>query len=337
MLYDPKRHEPLASTPWNESTARQTIAEIVADTETGFDRESFWPTHPREDAPDILKDLYFGAAGTIWALRYLVEKRGTRTQMDLADSIDRVCAKFVAEDDSRTAGSFLIGEVGILLVHWQITRDGAAADRLFELIAGNAEFPTDELMWGTPGTALAASFMWENTSEQRWRDLFVKKIEELSSRWKYRPEQRAFLWRQRLYQPEPRIFLGPVHGFAGNASVLMRGTTLMGEQRREEMYLRIAGAIRATANIEGNFANWLGLASSPPDDAPLSGANDYPWLVQWCHGAPGMLGALSEFPKDTDPEVESLFLAGGELTFAAGPLTRVRTCATERGATESSF
>lgn len=117
MLYDPKRHEPLTSTPWNESTARQTIAEIVADTEAGFDRESFWPTHPREDAQGILKSLYFGAAGTIWALRYLAEKRGTRTQLDLADSIDRVCAKFVAEDDSRTTGSFLMREVGILLVH----------------------------------------------------------------------------------------------------------------------------------------------------------------------------------------------------------------------------
>jgi Lanthionine synthetase C-like protein len=312
VLYDPKHQVPLTPTPWNESTARQTIAEIVADTEASFDRESFWPTHPWDDAQGILKGLYFGAAGTIWALRYLAEKRGTRTHLDLADSIDRVCAKFVAEDDSRTAGSFLINEVGILLVHWHITRDRAAADRLFELIAGNAELPTDELMWGTPGTALAASFMWENTSEQRWRDLFVKKIAELWSRWKYRPEQRAFLRRQRLYQPEPRIFLGPVHGFAGNASVLMRGTTLMGEQRREEMYLRIAGAIRGTANIEGNFANWLGLASSPSGDAPLSGSDDYPWLVQWCHGAPGTLGALSALPKDTDPEVESLFLVAAD-------------------------
>jgi hypothetical protein len=322
VLYDPKRHESLASTPWNESTARQTIAEIVADTKARFDRESFSPTHPREDAQGILKDLYFGAADTIWALRYLAEKRGTRARIDLADSIDRVSAKFAAEDDSRTAGPFLIVEVGILLVHWQITTDGAAADCLFELIAGNAEFPTDELMWGTPGIALAASFMWENTGEKRRRDLFVKKIEELGSRWKYRSQQRAFLWRQRLYQPEPRIFLGPVHGFAGNASVLIRGTTLMEEQKHEEMSDRIAGAIKATAHTEGNFANWLGLAGPPSGDAPLSGPDDYPWLVQWCHGAPGTLGALSALPKDTDPEMESLFLAGGELTFAAGPLTK---------------
>jgi hypothetical protein len=92
VLYDPQRHEPLTPTPWNESTARQTIAEIVADTEASFDRESFWPTHPREDAQGILKGLYFGAAGMIWAVRSLAEKRGTRAQLDLADSIDRVCA-----------------------------------------------------------------------------------------------------------------------------------------------------------------------------------------------------------------------------------------------------
>ena len=39
VLYDPGRHEPLASTPWNEWTAPQTIAMIAADTEAGFDRE----------------------------------------------------------------------------------------------------------------------------------------------------------------------------------------------------------------------------------------------------------------------------------------------------------
>jgi len=81
-------------------------------------------------------------------------------------------------------------------------------DRLSKLIADNREQPTDELMWGTPGTALAASFMWKWTNEERWRDTFLKKVAELWSRWKYRAEQNCFLWRQRLYRPEPRIFLG---------------------------------------------------------------------------------------------------------------------------------
>jgi hypothetical protein len=125
-------------------------------------------------------------------------------------------------------------------------------------------------MWGAPGTALAASFMREWTNEERWLTIFLKKIEELWSRWKYRPEHNCFLWRQRLYRPEPRIWLGPVHGFTENACVLMRAASMMPEERRDEMYDRIARATLATAHIEYHCANWLALADSPPADAARS-------------------------------------------------------------------
>ncbi|MGO9604662.1 MAG: lanthionine synthetase C family protein [Candidatus Binataceae bacterium] len=324
MLYNPERHETLSSSRWDEGLARTTIAEIVGDTEAHFDRECFWPVHGREDARGILKCLWFGAAGVIWALRHLAESGAAETQIDLADAIDRVRAKFRAEEDPRTySGSFLMGEVGFLLVYWRVTRERGAADQLFKLITDNAEQPTDELMWGAPGTALASSFMWEWTNEERWRSVLLRKIEELWSRWKYRPEHNCFFWRQRLYSPEARIFLGPVHGFSGNACVLMRAASMMAEERREEMYDRIARAIRATAQVEGVQANWLGLVDSPAPDAVRPWLVDgVGWLVQWCHGAPGTLGALSAFPKDRDGEMDSLFAAGGELTFAAGPLTK---------------
>jgi len=127
--------------------------------------------------------------------------------------------------------------------------------------------------------------MWKWTNEERWRDTFLKKVAELWSRWKYRAEQNCFLWRQRLYRPEPRIFLGPVHGFSGNACVLMQAASLMPEERRDEMYDRITGAMRATVHIENGFANWPGLADPP--GVERFRLDDVPWLVQWCHGAPG--------------------------------------------------
>jgi hypothetical protein len=317
LLYDPQRHEPLSQTRWDERAARAAIAEIAADTEGHFDAAQFWPAHPREDARGVLKGLWYGAAGVIWALGYLAECGAASIRFDCADAISRVHAKFQAEEDPRIySGSFLMGEVGIDLVRWRFTHERASADRLFELIESNAERTTDEIMWGAPGTALAASFMWEATNEERWRGAFLRKVEELWSRWKYRPEHDCYLWRQRLYRPEPRIFLGPVHGFSGNASVMLRAAAMLGEQRREELYDRIACAIEKTALVEGAYANWLGLAESPPAGQLA------PWLVQWCHGAPGTLGALSAFPKDRDPRIEMLFAAGSELTFAAGPLTK---------------
>jgi lanthionine synthetase-like protein len=317
VLYDPGRHESLSQTPWDESAARAAIVDIVADATDHFDAAQFWPAHPREDGQGVLKGLWMGAAGAIWALGFLADCGAASTRFDCADAINRVHARFLAEEDLPTySGSFLIGEIGIELVRCRLTRDRASADRLFELIASNAEQPTDEIMWGAPGAALAASLMWDATNDERWRFAFLRKVEELWARWKYRPELDCHLWRQRLYQPEPRIFLGPVHGFSGNACVMLRAASMLDEQRREELYDRIARAIATTAHVEGEYANWLGLAETPPPGQPL------PWLVQWCHGAPGTLGALAAFPKDRNPELESLYAAGAELTFAAGPLTK---------------
>jgi hypothetical protein len=324
MLYDPDRHEAINLTSWQEGSARATIAEIVADTEAHFDNQRFWPQHPQEKRPSVLKGLWFGAAGVIWALQYLAERGAASTRLDLADAIERVHRKFLAEEDPKVySGSFLVGEVGILLVHWQVTGERTAADRLFSLMENNAERATDELMWGAPGIALAASFMWDASKEERWRTVLLRKVNELWSRWKYRPEHSCHLWRQRLYRPEPQIFLGPVHGFSGNACVLMRVASMMTDERRAEMYDRIARVIRATAHVEDDSANWLALADSlPADTTPPSQLGRVEWLVQWCHGAPGTLGALSAFPDDRDPQMESLFAAGGELTFRAGPLTK---------------
>lgn len=316
MLFYPERHEPLSRIPWDETAARDAIAEIVIDTEARFDAAQFWPAHPREDGSGGLKGLWRGAAGVIWALQDLTECGAASRRFDLADAIDRVRRKFGAEEERQYSGSFLMGEVGVLLVDWRVRRERAAADRLFKLIEDNAEQSTDELMWGAPGTALAASFMWEASKEERWRTVLLRKVEELWSRWKYQPEHDCHLWTQRLYQPEPRIFLGPVHGFSGNACVMMRAASMLTEQRRAELYDRIARVIEKTALVEGEYANWRPRADKLPPGQPPG------WLVQWCHGAPGTLGALSAFPKDRSSAIESLFNAGAELTFAAGPLTK---------------
>jgi hypothetical protein len=321
MLYEPKRHETLPQIAWDERVARDVFSEILAETSERYDPQQFWPVHVRDEASGVLKGLWFGAAGVVWALHYLSECGGAAGQVDCADAIARVHAKFLAEEDPKIyAGSFLMGEIGILLVRWRIARERAVADRLFQLLQLNVEQTTDELMWGAPGGALAASFMWEWTGEERWRLVFLRKVDELWSRWKYRSQPKGFFWRQRLYGSEPRIWLGPVHGFAGNACVLMRAASLMTQERREEMYDRVAQAIKATADVENGLANWCGLAEVPRRDRFQ--LDETPWLVQWCHGAPGTLGAISAFPDARDPEMESLFAAGGDLTLTAGPLTK---------------
>jgi hypothetical protein len=72
MLYESARHLPLADQPWDEASARAAIHEIVTDTEAAFRGEDLWPRHPLEEYPgDRYRNLYWGAAGTMWALHYL--------------------------------------------------------------------------------------------------------------------------------------------------------------------------------------------------------------------------------------------------------------------------
>jgi hypothetical protein len=66
--------------------------------------------------------------------------------------------------------------------------------------------------------------------------------------------------------------------------------------------------------VEGETANWPPLAGEPLD-------RDGEIRVQHCHGAPGMVTALAHLAP-ADDEHERLLLAGGELTWQAGPLRK---------------
>ncbi len=317
MLYDPDRHEALVQIPWDERLARETIHEITADTEAAFDSDRFWPSHPREDGEGLLKGIWNGAAGTIWGLNYLHRCAGISPQRDWSEAADRLHGIAVAGDDPPYyEGSFLMGALGVLLVKWRLTRQVSDADLLFASIEKGTEAPTNELMWGTPGAVLAASFMWELTGNERWRDLYLSRAMQLYARWKYSAEHGCYVWHQRLYQPEPEVYVGLVHGFTGNICALLRGADLLDDSTRHELYQRAATALAKTAHLDHDTANWLGIAAeAPPGRA-------FPWLVQWCHGAPGTLGALSALPRGFDQRFDDLFLSGAELTWRAGPLVK---------------
>ena len=318
MLYQPNRHEPMLEIPWDERLVRKTISEIVADTLAAFDIGRFWPTHPREDGTGLQKGIWNGAAGAIWGLDYLHREAGTSMLPGAADALDRLYTLSNAENDPSgyLRGSFLMGPVGILLVKYRVSREPSDADRLFALLDAKIEAHTDELMWGTPGVVLAASFMWDLTREDRWRDLYLARGMDLWSRWKFSGQCDCYVWHQRLYQPQPQVYLGSVHGLAGNLAVLLRGADLLDEPMRRELYERAVNAIVKTAMVEAGLANWLPVASEPTPGVV------FPSLMQWCHGAPGTLASLSAIPKDFDPRFEQLFLAGAELTWRAGPVAK---------------
>lgn len=320
MLFEPDRHEPLTDEAWDRERARAAVRTIVADLAASFSPSELWPEHPLDEvgAPPPAgnyKSIYLGAAGALWAMWYLAREGAASLPFGPEDHIARVHATFLAAPDvGQVVPSYYLGEVGILLVLWRLTRAEAAAERLYAAIEANIANPTNEALWAAPGTMLGALHMLQWTGEPRWRALFLANVEQLWRTWLPSERPPCHLWTQDLYGDVVQ-YLGAGHGFAGNVYPLLRGRALLPAERRELLLTRCVETLRITARHEGDAANW------PPQVGPEPPGREK-ILMQWCHGAPGIVTALSDFPPDESPEMDALLLAAGRATWQAGPLAK---------------
>jgi hypothetical protein len=309
-LWQSDRHEPLVERRWNQDIARGAIERIVADTLAAASSGGEWPHHPGdfpEDAPP-LGGLYFGAAGVIWALDYLARHGLVEKPTDLAAHLPAILASnrtIVGRFSLQTRG-YLLADAGVLLAQHRLGSGTTAAEELADVVADNSDDPARELMWGAPGTMLAALFMSEATEEARWADLFRRGAAALRAAFRQDDGLDCHLWTQDLYG-QSVSYMGAVHGLAGNAFVLQAGKNLLPHEDWAWWRPRLAEALRAVAVVEDGLANW-----------PATTASDSSRLVQHCHGAPGMVTSFAALEADVD----DLLLAGGELTWRAGPLAK---------------
>lgn len=324
MLFDPDRHEPLLDVAWNAAQARAAIAAIVEDLEQSLGAGIVWPVHPLDEPEDGdasgetrrgYKSLYLGAAGALWALWYLEREGAAGLRIAPRDRIGRVHEAYLADPDTgEVVPSYYLGEVGILLVLWRLTGAREAADRLHAAIERNIPNPTNEALWAAPGTMVGAWHMLRWTGEPRWRDLFGENAEQLWRTWQRSPDAPCHLWTQDLYGSVVQL-LGAGHGFAGNAYPLLRGAALLSAERREQLYDRCVETLRATAVVDGDGVNW-----PPGVGEPRPGRTKM--LVQWCHGAPGVVTGLADFPPQRAPEMDAMLTRAGGTVWAAGPLAK---------------
>jgi hypothetical protein len=303
MLYSPERHEPLDARPWDEGLARGAIERIVAGAEGAFVAETGWASHPLDSPhPKPVSGFYLGACGIVWALETLRARQAVTLQRDYRGFATRLRSR------AGEAGSYLFGKTPVLLLRHALEGDDAHANALAELIAQTMGHPARELMWGAPGTMLAALFMHRRTRESRWVDLFRQTADVLWSQLQWSERWKCHFWMQELHGRRS-TYLDAVHGFMGTASVLIQGRELL-DEAWAAWAACIAQTVRATAEWEEGLVNWRTQL-----EAPLG----RPKLVQFCHGAPGFVSCLADHP---DPVLDELLLAGGELTWQAGPLRK---------------
>jgi Lanthionine synthetase C-like protein len=287
VLYDPGAFEPLTEEPWDEARVRDAIAALVADADAAFDPDALWPAHEWDgyNAALPMKNLYLGAAGVVFALDDLQRRDLAKTALDLPAVALRALEHWRAEPDYMAGealpepaeSGLLTGETGILLVGCRLGL-GLEAD-LQARIRANLANEAEDLMWGTPGTLVAAAAMG-------WDDLARESADALASR-----RDADGLWTQQLWGTSFRG-IGTMHGLVGNVRALLQ----VDDPRNEALRAETAAALEPAATLEDGLANWSGEGK-----------------LQWCAGAPGVVSAARDYL-----DVE-LLVAGAELIWRAGP------------------
>src|SRR5437867_6213053 len=287
MLFSPESHEGLAGEPWSAERARTAIASIAADAESAFD--DGWPTHPRDfledaDASTRFRTVYLGGAGVVDALHRLARRSLVELRRDYIPYLERSLEAPSDFPDEDAERSLWMGQTGIRLVLQRAAPSQANLERLSELIAANERDERCELMWGSPGTILAG------------RELGLDVTASIE--WLHGQRDEEGLWTQQLYGRTTR-YLGPAHGLAG--CVLALGDVA-----------GVSETLQRLAVEEDGLVNWPPL----PGLRLGEGSRDGQIRMQWCHGAPGIVATLAHILD------EELAVAGGELTWRAGPLRK---------------
>jgi Lanthionine synthetase C-like protein len=311
-LFLPEAHEPLTERAWDETVVRDAVTAIAADAEGAFDPDRLWTPHPLDEEEESARftTLYLGAAGMVWGLDRLARLGAVELTCDWTAVAATLPERYAAQPDFEEEyggriPSLLVGEAGVLLVAHAFAQTAELERRLLEVVRSNEQNPTRELLWGSPGTMLAAHLLWERTADAAWLDAWRASADWIWDEW------RGDLWEQEI-DDKKRHILGPAHGLAGNVLVLARGD-LLDSDRRRQLERRTIAAISRHALREEGLAQW------PPSLEEVG--NPEKLRVQWCHGAPGIVASLASLAPDNE-ELTALLEAGGELTWRAGPLVK---------------
>src|SRR5262249_1930974 len=113
-----------------------------------------------------------------WAVGLLHRIRGTRFGDDFRPVLPKLLERTVGNFDNNSPvdyakhGSLLFGDMGAALLAMRLAPTSSLADLVHARAEANTGLPIRELMWGMPGSMVAAIHMAEMTREPRWRGLF---------------------------------------------------------------------------------------------------------------------------------------------------------------------
>ena len=224
-----------------------------------------------------------GGAGVVDALRRLSAAGLVELRRDYVPYLERSTVAQPDFDDADAERSLWMGEVGIRLVLQRLSPSAENLERLAELVEANAEAEQQELMWGSPGTILIGRELGLDVDE-------------------------AVDW-LRAQRDRRAVDAGSRRQSSGTSALRTDSQVACA---RLATYVAVSETLRRLSPVafEDGLVNWPAVAGAG------ARARDGQIRTQWCHGAPGIVATLAHL-LDTE-----LAVAGGELTWRAGPLLK---------------
>ncbi len=313
-VFDPARHRALDAEAWSPAAVRAEIDDIAADFASARLDDDSWPTHPIEaDHERPLWRQYDGAAGAVVALRVLHE--AGYDAPDLARSLPRTHAAWLASDDEAREPGLQLGEIGVLAPAVRAgVADAALVDRLERCMHEIVGHPAREITSGETGMMHAALTLYRATGDRRWAAHYQAGAHSLFEAWQCDALTGQWLWTSDVFGSTRRYY-GACHGVAGNAGALLRGADLLPAEWVDTIIERVVATLVAGAIRDGDDLGW-------PVSADPSGTRR---LMQWCHGAAGVVVALADAPRregEAARALDTLLLRAGETVWRAGPVAK---------------
>jgi hypothetical protein len=312
QLHDASLHEPLVEHRWSTAVALEGAAEIATDALSAACDE-LWPMHP----DDVLDDddfahatcLYFGAAGVALTLDWLAREIDTPRPTTVPDLFARIRDMHAANPPFEPSpASWLIGRSGVAAA-MSILDDGSM-DRVLLEAATALDNPTHDPLTGAGHALLGLVALVDlHPGDARLVELFRTGVARELDALQPGPAD-CDAWLVDMYG-RPEWMIGAGHGAAGTLQPMLHGAHLLDDATNDRVRRVARELVARTALRDGDCANW----------PPASASDDVKRPVQWCHGAPGIILALADVARDDDATRE-LLVAGGELTWRAGPLIK---------------
>lgn len=258
--------------------------------------------------------LYHGYIGAIWGLYYCDKALNLKTGYDFSGLAEQSYNHFIKLSARSRCSSYFFGELGFVVFLYLITGSSKYKGRIKAILAFSSNYPSNELFWGDSGYALVSVRLYEYDGDTEWLKLLRgftesiwNSIEDSHSGFK--------IWYQNLDGVVvPHI--GVAHGFMGNMKALLAGLKHLPIKNISAEYLEeiCYQTLISTKTEQNGLFNWpQSVESIRPDRSDI--------LMQWCHGAPGIVTSFQNHCIQHD-NLRSLVITAAESVWTAGPLNK---------------